>query len=480
MQRTLFFRLLRQLSTRERSRFHEYVTAPFFNKNVKLIQLWEVVRNYEPDFTAADLNKTRVYPKIYGQKKYNELRLNNLISDLLQHLYNFLAYERWSGDEVWQSAELTQALLHRDNTLHARRIVRRWEQQLHKSNDRSVAYFEQRVRIALAKDRLELTQNRAYSPELQAASSNLDLAYAIHKYQMACDMLSRNRVVNANYQVDLPDWLEQQCATDVTWQQHSVLAIYRSTLRLLQRAKDDKAYQQLIELLDEHDTALPTEERRTVYNYALNHCVRQINLGNTIYYRQIFELYQTLLDREILYQNGYLTQWTYINISAAGIRLGEYAWTESFIETYRHHLPPDEAFNVYTYTRASFYYEKQGPDRALTLLRDVEFTEAFYHAAGTGLQLKAYYDLDLSEPFYALTEAFRQYLRRNRQLSDYQKQSNRNFVKLIQQLQQIRTARITLSSEDWTERLDQFINRLRATEALSHRDWLLTRTQAIR
>ncbi|MCB0589081.1 MAG: hypothetical protein KDD06_27580, partial [Phaeodactylibacter sp.] len=76
--------------------------------------------------------------------------------------------------------------------------------------------------------------------------------------------------------------------------------------------------------------------------------------------------------------------------------------------------------------------------QALQSLQGVEFSDAFYHMAAKIIQLKSYYELEETEPFFSLLEASRKYIRRNRQLSDYQKQSNSGFLKIAGKLKNLR------------------------------------------
>ena len=163
---------------------------------------------------------------------------------------------------------------------------------------------------------------------------------------------------------------------------------------------------------------------------------------------------------------GYLTQWSYINIVTAGIRLREFEWTEQFIRTYREQLDPEVRDNVYAYNLATLYFEQGHFARALQSLQDVEFSDAFYHMAAKLIQLKSYYELDETEAFFSLIEASRKYIRRNRQLSDYQKQSNTNFLKLVSRLFNFRLRGVQ------PPQLEQLARELDSNKPFANKGWL--------
>ncbi|MEM7040176.1 MAG: hypothetical protein AAF570_24625 [Bacteroidota bacterium] len=71
---------------------------------------------------------------------------------------------------------------------------------------------------------------------------------------------------------------------------------------------------------------------------------------------------------------------------------------------------------------------------AKKLLREVEFTDVYYHLDSKALLLKTYFELRDWEPLESLIEAFRIYLRRNKMISDYQRKVYLNFLKFAKKL----------------------------------------------
>jgi tetratricopeptide (TPR) repeat protein len=205
----------------------------------------------------------------------------------------------------------------------------------------------------------------------------------------------------------------------------------------------------------------------------LNYCVRQINTGAPDYYEEILSLYTFLLEKQLLEQRGKLTQWTFINILTAGLRLKNYTWTEQFIRNYKSALAPDNQENVYAYSLASLYFEKGELDRALQLLQEVVFTDAFYQVAAKIIQLKIYYLHQEYDAFFSLSLATQRFLSRNRQLSAYQKKSNLNFLKIIKRLFQLKNKADYLKRNRYQEQLLKLKERIQNTDALGNRKWLV-------
>lgn len=474
MQNSILVHTLKTLSARERTRFGHYVASPCFNKHPALRALCSHLLEHAPKFDGPSMDKAWIYEHVFGEGQYEELKLNNLMSDLLQLLYDFLALLCYEADELQRKYYLSAATAQRGLTEQTERILKRYHQLLAQFPYRQGDYYKHRVNLYEQADWNEASRHRRADHDyLQQKNNALDLYYFIQKFQLACDMTNRNAVLKADYKCHFIDELAAIYATDPALL-HDVpaLVIYHRAHVMLRDTKNLGAYFELKSLLHEHAAIFPVGELRVLYNYALNHCVRQINSGHTQYYKEVLDLYKALLAKAIIFHNKQLSQWTYANIITAGVRLQEYEWTERFIAQYRDYLPPSVAHNAYTYNLAAFYYEKGDLDKALHLLLDVEFTDAFYHLSAKIIQLKVYYDRRADEAFLSLIKASRQYISRNGQLSEYQKVSNAHFLKVAAKLHGLRQKQHAMPRAHMAEALQKLNAQLEGMEEVANKDWL--------
>lgn len=425
-----------------------------------------------PEFDPEQINKPVIHKAIYGKGPYEELRLNNLISDLVQLLYDYLSYLQLEQRETQKKALLLEALQSRGLYEQIPRQAKRYQKIQEKQPYRNQTYFWDSFLLYEELDQLSLSSGkRGYDVNLQRKNDMLDTFYACSKLSIACDMTSRNTVVNAGYQCFFLEEIIAEYRARPDLHNQPVLQVYYKTLEMLQQQEETAHYFQLKELLDQHWRLFPARELRILYHYALNYGVKKINSGRREFYREILELYKILLEKKIIFKEGYLTQWTYINIVTAGIRLKEFNWTEEFINQYRSSLHPTEEHNVYTYNLAALYYAREDYTSALQLLHDVEFTDAFYHLSAKIIQLKSYYDLQETEPFFSLAEATRIYITRNRQLSEYQKRSNANFLKLATRLLQLRLRSSGMTQKE-REQQTQRIHQQLESKNVANKGWI--------
>lgn len=469
MKKNRFLELYQNFSIKDRKQFVLYVHSPFFNQNKNLQAL---ITGIEQCLKAKkEVDKKEIYALCFDSEPYNELKYNNLISDLLYLLYDYLAQSRYNQEKALQKQLLIRSLLDQEWLEPCVLQLERFTQIQETHNWQDSHYWYAATQLhALQDQHLMSQEKRAYTPYLQEHSNALDRYYHLEKIKIACDMASRSTAVKADYQCFFIDEI-------IRWyREHSeelalfpAFQIYLAAYNMF-TYKDDEAYLQLKDLLQTQIKVIPQQELRLLYTYVLNFAVLRINSGETQYYQEILYLYKLLLQEAIILKNGTLTQWTFTNIITAGIRTQDYEWTERFIEEYQQHLAPDLRQNVYTYNLASFYFEKKDYAAALRMLHNVEFTDAFYHLSAKLIQLKSYFLLAEHEALLALIQATRRFLQRNRQLSDYQKKSSLNFLHILQRLSQLHYSHVDIkNTNQYKNQLQQDLMNM---QPIANKQWL--------
>jgi len=471
--KTKFINLLRQLTVKEINKFGEFVASPFFNKNQKLIRLNAFVLQYAPNFDDKQFTKEAAFQYIYQKKAIDINAINNLISDLLKLLYNYLAYQEYSHDESLHFHFLNKNLLQRDATFHQNRNLQKSKKVQEKEVQRNYLYYEKAHRLYEDLDQYFMSQpKRVQDDNLELKDNTLDLYYLSKKLLMACEMANRNIIMRTHYEYDLIQEFIQIYQSKSPLHQIPYINIYYETLLMIQHSHKEEHYQHLKLLLKDNLPLFAQEELSNIYGYMLNFCVKRINSGQSHYYEEIFELYQLLLEQNIIFEHEYLSEKNFMNIITVGLRLKDFDWTEEFIHRYKERLRPEIRENAALYNLAAFYYAKKDYKRALQQLYNVEFTDSFYHIGAKIIQVKSYFELQESEAFLSLIEAFKKYLQRHRQLSDYHKNSNITFLKLAKQVFQLRSTKAYLAKNAWLKQHQNLLSQLATPQPVANKEWL--------
>ena len=84
--------LLKTLSPTEMKELKDYINSPFFNKNRKVVALFDHIRKFYPDFSNNSLTDQSISAVIFPGMKHDYFKIRNLTSDLFSLAKDFLAH----------------------------------------------------------------------------------------------------------------------------------------------------------------------------------------------------------------------------------------------------------------------------------------------------------------------------------------------------------------------------------------------------
>ncbi|WMX14278.1 hypothetical protein [Aureispira sp. CCB-E] len=473
MNNSKLLEVLRNLSTRAQHRFSEYVHAPFFNKHKPTILLLDFLMQYAPVFDLSSVGKEQVFYAIYPHKKFSDTQFNYVVSKLLELLSGFLAYQEYETQAFQQKSNALKAV-HELGVPKQAASHSRQHQLLQKQYPfQTVDFYYQKYHYHTLLNQIHLDKKqRLYDVHLQEQNNQLDYFYIAQKLKIACDMLSRNIVIQANYEAhyikDLLSWLE---AADFDKKQHPLIHVYYQVLKTLQNS-DDKAYQQLKVLIEDYGKLFLREELILLYDYAENFCIRKINNGITSYYKEFLTIYKQKLEKHLLLEDGYLPESDYKNIVTAGVRTKDYQWTEIFIHKNKKKLRPEVQENAFNYNLAVFYYATQQYSKALKLLMTILFTDISYGVGAKTIQLQIYYELQEMEPLINLVDTFRLYVMRHKTQSDYRKKANLNMLRIVKKVAKLKEKSTFMAEKQFEKERTKLQLLYAELSPLSNSDWI--------
>ena len=421
--------LLLSLTAIERNKFEKYLNSPFFNTNASVTALFDYLN--ERRGNAGKVDKVQAFKKIYGTAKYEEQKINDLMSYLTKHLEDFLSILNFENQAMLRKTyllkELRERSLHKYFEINTRDYKRRLKTPANKDQEH---YYEMYLLEKELDNYFLKLGIRKNDKSLQLKSDNSDIFFLIEKLKNSCEMISRKNIIAAEYDLKMKDEVLGFLNADQTYFENvPAITIYHTILNMLSDVENETHFYKLKQELKKSSDLFSKQEGRVMYGYAQNHCIKKINAGNQEYNTHLFEIYESLLETQLIFENEYLSPSDYKNIVSIGLRLEKFDWTKTFIEKYKPKLALEFRENAYQYNLASFYYGKNDYKNALKLLQKVEFTDTFYHLGAKSMLLKMYYELDEVESFYSLVDAFKVYLIRNKNISINQRVMHQNLVK---------------------------------------------------
>jgi hypothetical protein len=457
MQKSKPIRILQSLSAWELKSLDEYIRSPFFNKNKRVLEAWEFIYGFAPDFIDKRLTMESCFGAVFPEETFQAQKLRYLMTDLTRLIEGFLVYQSQESRPYERGISLLEAFEQRGLEKDFQETYRKLEKKALAEELKESDQFLQRFLLAEKKYLFEVkNQKRSAQSTVDEVITPLDQFYLSKKLRYACELINRANVLNQDYNLFLIREINQTIP-DFSHLQHHLIRLYHITLQTLIDGDNEDHFFQLKKLLVENYGQISQDEIRNLYAFALNYCIKKLNTGKSEFAQQIFELYQILVEKRIIFEHGVLPVPHFKNTVTIGTRMQAYEWVEAFIENYHSFLPPEEAQNAYTYNMAYLQFSRGNYRRVKRLLNTVEFTDVFYQTDAKTTLIKTYYELGEYEPLIYLLGSFKVYLKRNQQLSDYQRKLYLNLIKITWALVKYQVGeKITI--DQIKERMDRMPN----------------------
>lgn len=426
-------KLLRYLSTcsgHELRRFRVFLSSPYFNSREELLRAWDLLRASLP--ARVELPPpAELHAAAYPGLAFDAARHRHLLSDLCGLLEEFWQLQQFERVAPQRTVNLLQVLAQRGLAQDFESEMALAQAGLAASPLHDRAYLRAQYDLALLHHDFRASrQNRGTSTGLEAAMAALDAEYFAHKLRLSAAALTRAHVLGEEMALPLlPEVIAASMEAD-----DDLAGCYRLAIATLQGPDAEAALEALMQRMAGLQGRLHPETIAELHTFALNFCVRMVNLARPGYDAQLLELYALLLAQGHLREDGYLPVPHFKNYVTLSLRLGRGVELGRQLEQLARDLPPDIGPHALLFSRAAIAHHDGDHGRALRLLQQVEFHDVYYHLDAKSLLLKAWYAQGEVEPLLSLIEGFKTYLRRSRKISDYQRSTYRNLIKAVELL----------------------------------------------
>lgn len=461
MKNSKLVELLASFQATEFRQFREFVASPYFNKNEDLVQLTIHLEDLAPDFPAPAIKKERVYRALFPAEPFDRKKMAYLMNYLLKLAERFLAVQRYQQEETLINCHTLEQFVDRKLEKHYSYLFNKTGDSLQETDHQNgEGYYYQYLLAQLAAKHFYSKQVRKFDPSLQRVSDELDNYYFFNKLKYSCEMLNRQAILSADYHLTFVDevksYLLRQQEID------PLIQIYLHIYLSISFPEQESYFEVLMRLIEQHGSSVEQKLRREIYLYAINYCAPKIRKGEEKYLHIVLTLFVEGIANRSLFDEDYLSHWTYSNVVKLGLRLKRYEWVETFIKEHAVNLPPQLRADAEHYNLAELYYYKRDFAKVLEHLNLLHFTDLHYHLGSRVMLLKTYYEQDDVEPLLSLLASFSVYLRRNKDISAQMKKTYLNFCSLLHQL-------MRRNPKKWTS----LGTAIRTTQPLTETAWLL-------
>lgn len=460
MKKSPLFRTFLTLEKPDRRQLRKLVRSPFFNQREDVVRLFDHLDKYA-DAGGPQLSKAKTFAKVFPGQPYDDALLRHAMSFLMQNIREYLIWTEVGRSEFERQMHLARNLRRRGLDDQFQRTLDQAEASASQllNADRHLQLFQ----LQSERYNAAIRQQRRGEMGLQRLANEFANYFAANLLRQACGIATHQSMTNQEYNIPL---LAEVLAKVEAGEFAGVPAVqlYFHAYRAQQTLENEAHFRALTALLETHWMDFPTDEARDLFLLAINFCIKKINGGVAAFRRNVFDLYRSGLEKEVLLTGGVISPFTYNNVLNSALLVDEWDWASRFLETFKPRLPEAERENTYHFNLANLYFRKNDYARAMDLLRHVEFKDKLHNLDARRMLLRMYFETGETDALESLLDSFETYIRRQKDLG-YHGENYLNLIRLTRKLLQApsgeKDARKKLTAE------------ILETKALAEREWLL-------
>ncbi|GJM31234.1 MAG: hypothetical protein DHS20C18_02350 [Saprospiraceae bacterium] len=397
MQDSKFLNLARHFSANEWKQFGLFLKSPYHNHSKQACQVYDYLQNCHPKFDQDRLNRKVVYKKLYGSKEiYKDGRIRDIFSKMNKLATSFLVVEQtkqnpFEEERLAMSAFNAHGLYEAANKISDAQIKALEAKQ----------YKELKEYFYLQR----LNHNRYFNPantqqgkdslHLRHALNYAEQFYCLSKLRYTSEYLARAFQLNEEQPLDQEDIQQVLNDSEKFEAENLLLKCYRQLVLLFREPGrySWQHYQNIKTTFFTHWKDLNELEVQVFYKHLYNYLVNMTRQDEALYEPEKLILYRFAIDNELILYNSQLTYASFFNIAFIGSKVGEFAWTQDFIQEYQKYLPSEGKGNILALANAilTFYQRDWGKTREL--IGPIYFREVSFELVRRSLLLRTFYEI---------------------------------------------------------------------------------------
>ncbi|MBK9332037.1 MAG: hypothetical protein IPM96_06435 [Ignavibacteria bacterium] len=457
MEKYNIIQVLKAFSKDELKRFSLFLNSPFFNKSKKLIDLYNSLIVFYPDFNSKKLTEEKLFSKISPGAVYKKATLLNLFSDLLSIAEKFMAIINFEKKNFEMNDMLREELINKNLKNLLKASLKKQELKNDILKVYNPEYFVNQAKLMADKVNYQIVFVPKNNIDEIAESVNnitergaaISSFFAIEMIKTYTNLLVRKRTFtieeDKNFifsmfnSFDFEKFFELVISGYSTKINPTIIKIYRALYLTVSRFDEEKYYFEYKNLVFAEINKIDTDEIRFHTIQLLKYCMDRsdTNEEKRIFFdKERFKIFNLILDNEYYKSslNTYMPVELYRTILLLGLKLKKYTWTFDFIKKSRLKLSPDRRVNIYNYGCAKYYFSRGKYADAMKSFHKVKYDHFMFKIDLKNMLIKTYYELGLYENALSQIDTYRHFLVKNKTLSVKEKRMNKNFIDTVQKM----------------------------------------------
>lgn len=430
-----------------------------------MVLIFKYLLRYHPNFDRKELSQTYAYQKIF-KEPFNYARLMKGISKVYKRLNQFLITKELETNTFYQEFLLAKAY-NRYNLLAP------FEALITKKTDLSNA--ESTINDGLVQLQWNhlayfsgvTTKTRTDSTPIKKASDALDAYFIGIKLRHLCELASRKPFSLKHSEEDFGAFILNYCQNKPA-ALSKLHSLYWLAYQLITQKKQP-IYKQLKQNYWESWCILGKEDQVALLTYLMNFSAGEIKKNNTEYIEEIFQLYQSGIEKQILIVNKLFIEDHFVNLIYIASYLKKFDWIYQLLDQLEGQIINCLSPSVFNLAMARLTFAQQLYQTCQDHLLAIDYSIFIYAFRAKALEIACAFELNESVVrIESLCKAYENYLRKNKVQYKTHSIGGLNFIYVVRQLKKINPQK---------EKLKQKLNNF---EYISSSKWLLEKINELK
>lgn len=480
MLKSSLIEAFKSFTPQEMKDFSEFVSSPYFNKNINVIKLFEIIRKNYPEFEEDKIEKEKVYKKIFPGKSYKDSTIRLLMFYLYEIVEKYLAYTRFTHNDTYYAEILLKEL-------HARGLYKEFEKNIEKINEeiekvevkdenfymnRFIFRYEY---LSYASNFVEGKYEKFVGKDdIEFVSQNLTYYYLIRILKFYSIALNMMLLYNVKIETSIFENIMKNFNPEA-FREVPMIGIYYNTIMILLEPDEEKYYYDLKKLVFENEESIEKNTLSDLYINLENYCHRKSRTGSLAFVEEALEIYNAELRVGACFSNGLMPYSFYNSYVVTASRLKRFDTGQEFIEKYKDSLSPEHREGYYNYCTSFLEFDRGNFEKSLEYLSKARLDDVYIKMDVRVLQSRIYYELKWHIPLQSLLDTFKKTVQNNKVIPELRKKYFLMFIRYLNQLNNLKQKQDSSKARELKRTLEEdefFPNKLwvnaKVEELLKH------------
>ena len=477
---------LKTFTREELNEFEKFLIIPYFKQSRDPLPLFKVIKKFHPDFESDKFKEENIFRELYPDSDYSDSKSQNnfrsLSSYLLKAVEDFLFIADVSENNVLKKRIVLEKLLDRNLLKYFDQYSQSaYEELKNRENVSGYADIENILLSNIGSRYCSLTIDLPGYLESNIRCVEITSAY----FWISLLRTAKTKYLAETYRKietgnkSIEGFLE---ASDM----EKILEIHKDTSRYvdlcfnyyaymcLKNENDAGYYNNAKNIFFENKSAMSRADKIYYYSDLININSSTPEKRDLNYAEEFSILVSCIEDKAYkVTEEDFINPDFYRNVIVSANRMKEYDWADNFVNQHSGELMPEFRENMKNYSKALICFGRKEFEKSLEYISKVKYDLINFKSDLKIIMLKIFFELDMPEQSYSLSDTFKHYINSSDDLSKEIKKTFMNFIKYYFKILKLKT------SYDKSE-TDYIRDQIKKETSLSQKIWLIEKLDEIK